>query len=150
MYRAINETSFNTILLDDSPRSSPNPFYRFDIDENIFMPATSRTSLLSRARGLTRNQKIALSALAVVVLGGTLIGLLSYFLSDKTLPIIPTVTPSIGPSPTTPWTTITTSTASTTTPFMTTTTAPTTTGTTADPRCALDLECCDAGQWICG
>ncbi len=120
------------------------------MDDAVYRPTTIPCAEFSRrSRGLTRNQKIALFALAVIVIGGALIGLLSYFLSDKTLPVIPTATPSIGPSTTT--TDITTSTASTTTPFMTTTTAPTTTtGTTADPRCAFDPECCDAGQWICG
>ncbi len=157
-YGATDTASLLSVNLDDE-RIEMDRFnggsLTFDIDDRVYQPTTIPCAeILQRSRGLTRNQKIALFALAVVVIGGALMVLLSYFLSDKTLPVIPTATPPIGPSTTTLWTTttdITTSTASTTTPFMTTTTTPTTTtGTTADPRCAFEPECCDAGKWICG
>lgn len=162
MYGSTETTPLiNVPLDDDSHEQMPMEQFSGDygyqplvMDEPVYRPTTIDDELSSRYRGLTRNQKIAVVAVAAIAIGGTIIGLLSYFLSGQEDAVLPTATPSISPSTTTPWTTttdITTSTASTTTPFMTTTTAPTTTtGTTADPRCAFDPECCDAGQWICG
>lgn len=160
----------------------------------------------SQRFSLTRNQRIALFGLALLILGGTVAALLYHFLSgnESSAPVTPSpFSPTTGSTGTTfnpttwfssttghttasttletttamPTTFETTTTAdltttamtttdltttaattsvattsalpTTSTPFMTTTTGSTTTGTTADPRCAFEPECCDAGQWIC-
>jgi hypothetical protein len=139
MYGTTETTTLINVPLDDNSHehipmqqfSGDYGYQSLVMDEPVYRPTTVVSELSSRYRGLTRNQKIALFALAVIVIG-TGIGLLSYFLSGQEDAVLPT-----------------------TTPFLNTTTTSTTTTTTLspDPRCTqpqVDPECCDAGQWICG